>query len=161
MGLAGRERNAIPPRGGRAGGPRLSGRTAFGSLLGSGAGIEGDYAMNENLFTPDSSRTIFTRRTLLGRGAAAAAFAVGGLRLVRAFAAETETVFQTTAGKVRGTVSNGLNIFKGVPYGASTEGAARFLPPQKPKPWAGVKDALEYGPRAWQGRPGNTPAAAP
>jgi para-nitrobenzyl esterase len=117
--------------------------------------------MNENLFTPDSSRTIFTRRTLLGRGAAAAAFAVGGLRLVRAFAAETETVFQTTAGKVRGTVSNGLNIFKGVPYGASTEGAARFLPPQKPKPWAGVKDALEYGPRAWQGRPGNTPAAAP
>ena len=110
--------------------------------------------MNE-LFTPENSRTMITRRSLLGAGAAAAALAIGSRRPMRVFATENDAAFETTCGKVRGTVVNGVNIFKGVPYGASTEGANRFLPPQKPKAWAGVKDALEYGPRAWQNRPPN------
>jgi Carboxylesterase type B len=33
---------------------------------------------------------------------------------------------------------------------ASTTGANRFQPPVKPAAWTGVRDAFEYGPRAWQ-----------
>ncbi len=60
------------------------------------------------------------------------------------------TVGETTAGKVRGTVIEGVQAYKSVPYGASTAGANRFLPPKKPAPWAGVREATEYTSRAPQ-----------
>ena len=75
-------------------------------------------------------------------------------KLNDAFAANAQgapgAVVQTTAGKVRGLVQNGVHAFKGVPYGASTAGAGRFLPPAKPQPWINVRDAFELGPRATQ-----------
>ena len=55
---------------------------------------------------------------------------------------------QTSAGRVRGYVDTGVHAFRGVPYGASTAGAGRFMPPQKPQPWSGVRDAFDWGPRA-------------
>ena len=60
-------------------------------------------------------------------------------------ASDAATVAETTAGKIRGFRRNGVYIFKGVPYGASTSGARRFMPPVKPEPWTGIRNALQYG----------------
>lgn len=55
-------------------------------------------------------------------------------------------VANTAAGKVRGYTRNGTLTFKGIPYGASTAGDNRFMPPQKPTPWTDTRDCLVYGP---------------
>ena len=63
----------------------------------------------------------------------------------RVIASDEATVVETNVGKIRGFQRNGVYIFKGVPYGASTSGAGRFMPPAKPEPWTGIRNALAYG----------------
>ena len=52
---------------------------------------------------------------------------------------------ETTSGKVRGYVLRDIHYFLGIPYGADTSGANRFMPPQKPKAWTDVYPALWWG----------------
>jgi len=59
-------------------------------------------------------------------------------------------VVETAQGQVRGYVFRGISIYRGLPYGASTAGANRFLPPRPPAPWTGVRPALRYGETAPQ-----------
>ena len=54
-------------------------------------------------------------------------------------------IVETTAGKVRGYTRNGIFTFKGIPYGATTAGKARFLPPTKPTSWTGVRSSMQFG----------------
>jgi para-nitrobenzyl esterase len=58
--------------------------------------------------------------------------------------------FVTTGGTLRGVIENGIFSFKGIPYGASTAGERRFLPPAEPPAWTGIRDATDMGPQAPQ-----------
>jgi para-nitrobenzyl esterase len=85
--------------------------------------------------------------------ASAAAFS-GSVLSQHGWAQSPEFVIaETSCGKIRGTENRGIKIFKGVPYGANTEGANRFMPAVEPARWTGVRDALEYGHSAPQGDP--------
>jgi para-nitrobenzyl esterase len=66
---------------------------------------------------------------------------------------QSRVVAETKFGRVGGTQTNGVNTFKGIPYGADTGGRNRFMPPRDPAAWAGVKDTLDYGPAAPQSDP--------
>ncbi len=59
-------------------------------------------------------------------------------------------VAETSCGKVRGAIIEGVAAFKAIPYAAPPIGAYRFLPPRDAEPWAGVRDATAYAGRAPQ-----------
>jgi para-nitrobenzyl esterase len=72
-----------------------------------------------------------------------------GLTSARVRAADAP-VAEIASGKIRGRSIDGVNAFKGVPYGAPTGGRNRFMPPRKPAPWAGIRDALDWAGHAPQ-----------
>ena len=103
------------------------------------------------VFSPNMKRRDFLRSTALTAlsGSAWSEIARGQ---------DTKSVVaDTTFGKIRGIDNQGIKTFKGIPYGADTSGANRFMPPADPPKWTGVRDALEYGHSA----PQRDPSAAP
>jgi para-nitrobenzyl esterase len=104
----------------------------------------------------ESSRRGFFRA--LGTGAAALTLDARGTASAHAgpLGAGTEdgpvlligddiAVAPTQNGKVRGYVLRGIHYFLGIPYGADTSGANRFMPPRKPKAWTEVYPAVWWG----------------
>jgi carboxylesterase type B len=63
---------------------------------------------------------------------------------------DVNTVVTTRSGAVRGSLADGMHVFKGIPYAAPPFGANRLRPPQPLASWSGVRDALTYGPKAPQ-----------
>ena len=88
------------------------------------------------------------RREFLGRMCQSAG-AVIALGARRAFA-DGDPIVETTSGKIRGLSGGTVQVFKGVPYGASAAGANRFMPPRPPEPWTGIRDTVAYAGHAPQ-----------
>ena len=57
----------------------------------------------------------------------------------------TEPLAQTLSGRVSGVDRDGVSLFRGIPYGASTAGDRRFSPPEPPEPWSKTRACLRYG----------------
>ena len=96
-----------------------------------------------------NNRRAFLRQSIqLG---AAGVMGASGLWLP-AWGAEEKrsSVVKTDKGRVRGYVRQGISVFKGIPYGASTAGKNRFKPPQPKVPWTGILDTVSFGPSAPQ-----------
>jgi len=78
--------------------------------------------------------------------ASAAERAGSGRPATAVVAGADSAVVEIASGRIAGFVRNGVVAFKGVPYGDTTEGANRFLPPKKPRPWTGVRSSRQFGP---------------
>ena len=63
----------------------------------------------------------------------------------RLFVGDDYAVTQTQYGQVQGYILDGVYTYLGIPYGAPTGGANRFMPPQKPESWEGIRPAMFYG----------------
>lgn len=100
-----------------------------------------------------ASRRDFAKMTMAS--AAVSTVALPG----SAFARARKPVVETIYGKVRGTYSDGVYAFKGIPYGGPTGGKNRFLPATAPQSWKGERDCTTWGPMAPQGQSIVNPSA--
>ncbi len=54
-------------------------------------------------------------------------------------------IVSTRYGRLEGDEQDGLIVFKGVPFADAPVGSRRWLAPEKPAPWTGVRDARRFG----------------
>lgn len=73
--------------------------------------------------------------------------------LMAAAAEPASWTVQTRDGLVEGYAAEKTYAFLGIPYGADTGGANRFLPPKPPTPWTGVRKATQFGPQCAHRKP--------
>jgi len=112
--------------------------------------------MTKPLSSWNAASTRLDRRRFLvlaSRSAAVAGMVALGAR--RTFA-DSEPIVETASGNIRGVSAGDVQVFKGVPYGATTTGANRFMPPRPPEPSTGIRDTVAYAGHAPQW-PSTTP----
>jgi para-nitrobenzyl esterase len=103
-----------------------------------------------------SNNGILTRRKFLKTtGIAAGTMAAISSPLFAKAFIESDPIAQTKYGKISGIKNSGINIFKGVRYGADTSNR-RFQPALPPEKWDGILQATEYGASTPQGNGENT-----
>ncbi|HUV69198.1 MAG TPA: carboxylesterase family protein [Terracidiphilus sp.] len=90
-----------------------------------------------------------SRRAFLTSGAMAAMSLRGGL--LHALASATPVTVRTPNGALRGEQSDGVNVFRGVPFAEPPVGPLRFRPPVKAKRWTGERDATRFAAAPMQG----------
>lgn len=81
----------------------------------------------------------------LGAGCALANKSFGQRPAAAPGAGQLFWTVETTSGKVQGIANTGIKEFKGIPYGAPTGGKNRYMPPQKPAAWIGVRECFGHG----------------
>lgn len=59
-------------------------------------------------------------------------------------------VVETRYGRIEGFESEGLQVFRGIPFAMPPLGELRFRSPEAPEPWSGVRSAGEFGASAPQ-----------
>ncbi len=59
-------------------------------------------------------------------------------------------IADTSYGKLRGTMANGIRVYRGIPFAKPPTGALRFRPPQRAEAWGGVRDATHFGAGSYQ-----------
>lgn len=69
-------------------------------------------------------------------------------------------LIEIATGKIRGVRNDGVNVFKGIPYGGKISGERRFRRPAPLQPWTGVRDATQFGAPSIQSPRRNEPAPA-
>lgn len=85
---------------------------------------------------------ILSRRAVLSTAATC-----GGLLMVTGgIAATAEPIVETRQGRLRGAWDGSCHVFRGIRYAV----AKRFMPPELPEPWGGIRDALAPGASAPQ-----------
>jgi len=68
---------------------------------------------------------------------------------------DTPAIVKTTSGEIEGIFRRGLYAFRGIPYAAPPVGKLRWLPPEPPEPWSGVRPALQLAAIAPQNQMGS------
>ncbi len=84
-------------------------------------------------------RGLNRRSFLHGSVAAAATVALTG-RMARS---QSAPIASTTSGKISGSLIDGVNVFKAIPYGADTA-KTRFKAPALPTPWSNVLECARF-----------------
>ena len=90
--------------------------------------------------------SVTTERRLPAKGAQGSpAQAVAMTKAVTGCTSAADVVCTETGG-VRGTVSDGVRAFKGIPYAKPPVGELRFRPPQPMERWPDIRPANQFGP---------------
>jgi len=89
------------------------------------------------------------------------ALLMAALPWAAASAADATATARVQQGVLRGSVEEGIAVYRGVPFAAPPVGELRWRPPQPPARWRGEREARSFAPQCMQGTGGPPGANAP